>query len=72
MQGSASSIAASKFSNLEQLAARQIFGVMILLIAMCFTGATAQVSITNIFCGTENKYSHKYCETKITIGHIQL
>lgn len=44
MQGSASSIPISKFSNLEQLATRQIFGVMIFLIALCFTGATAQVS----------------------------
>ena len=58
MQGSASSISASKFSNLEQLAARQIFGVMILLIAMCFTGATAQVSIMNICCIADNDF-HK-------------
>ena len=42
MQGSASTVTVSKTSNLESMATRQVFGVMLLLVAMCFTGATAQ------------------------------
>lgn len=42
MQGSAATATSVKSSNLEALATRQIFGVFVLLVAMCFTGATAQ------------------------------